>query len=101
MVIGTFKMELIMIILLYVLDSILRLSISVLILYLFYAVGDGNKTLGFVYSVAICTLWYFIQLAKQNGLVRSYDFSSKVKSSLAMLLYSKISSLTSYSIKSS
>lgn len=48
----------------------------------------------------ICFIWYCNQVAKQTAFLLSYVLASKIKSALAMLLYSKISSLTSYIIKS-
>lgn len=44
LVIGTFKMDFIKIILLYLADAVLRLAISVLIIYLLYAVNNKNTT---------------------------------------------------------
>lgn len=101
LIIRTFKGELITIILLYIIDAILRLGISVIILYLFYAVADGDTQMAYIYVVVIIVILYFSQLAKQTSFLNSYILASKIKSSLAMLLYAQVSSLTSYMIKSS
>jgi hypothetical protein len=57
--------------------------------------------MAYVYAAIIVCIWYFAQLSKQTGFVRSGVLASRIKSSLAILLYAKISSLTSYIIKSS
>lgn len=99
--VKTFKHDIISIILLFIIDSILRLSISALIFYLLEAVSENSKTMAYVYAVIICGIWYADQLVKQNAFVKCYVLTSRIKSALAMLLYGKISSLTSYIIKSS
>ena len=40
-------------------------------------------------------------VVRENAYLKSYVLASKIKSVLAMLLYGKVSSLTSYVIKSS
>lgn len=46
-------------------------------------------------------VWYFAQLFKQKSFLKSSLLASRMKSGLAMLLYAKISSISSYTIKSS
>jgi ABC-type multidrug transport system fused ATPase/permease subunit len=77
------------------------MGISVIILYLFNAVADGETQIAYIYVAIIITIIYFNQLVKQTSFLQSYVLASRIKSSLAMLLYAKISSLTSYVIKSS
>ncbi len=77
------------------------MGISVLILYLFNAVADGEIRMAYIYVAIILIFLYFNQLIKQTSFLQSYVLASRIKSSLAMLLYAKISSLTSYVIKSS
>lgn len=101
LIIRTFKGELITIILLCIVDGMFRMGISVIILYLFDAVADGETQIAYIYVGVIILLLYFSQLTKQTSFLRSYILASQIKSSLAMLLYARISSLTSYVIKSS
>lgn len=68
---STFKMNLIKIILLYLLDAILRLTISVLIIELLYSVNSNNTTLGFIYVIVICVIWYCDQLARHTASLMS------------------------------
>lgn len=79
----------------------LRLGISILILHLFNSVYDSSYTIAYIYTAIIITLWYLNQLFRQTSFVRSYILASRIKASLAMLLFAKTSSLTSYIIKSS
>jgi ABC-type multidrug transport system fused ATPase/permease subunit len=101
LIVRTFKGELITIILLCIVDGMLRMGISVIILYLFNAVADGETQMAYIYVGMIIVILYFSQLTKQTSFLNSYILASRIKSSLAMLLYARISSLTSYVIKSS
>lgn len=82
-------------------DSLCRLTFSVLILYLFEAVNNGNTQTAYIYIAIMMTLWYLCQLFKQSGCIVTYTMASNIKAGLAMLLYAKISKVTSYVIKSS
>ena len=82
-------------------DAIFRISISVIILYLFTAVANGEVRIAYAYAGIIMGISYFCQLMKQWGYVRGLQLGTRIKTSLIMLLYAKTSSLTSYVIKSS
>lgn len=99
--IQTFKESFVKIILLFCLDSVSRLAISVLIIYLFYAVNNGESKEGYIYTAIICAIWYGNMVVRETSELMSYVLASRIKSAFAMLLYGKISSLTSYVIKSS
>lgn len=101
LVTSIFKWELATVVTLFCIDSVFRIAISVLILYLFTAVADGEPTIAYIYAGIIVAISYICQLMKQTGYVRSHMTASRIKSSLSMLLYAKTSSLTSYVIKSS
>jgi ATP-binding cassette subfamily C (CFTR/MRP) protein 4 len=79
----------------------LRMGISVVILYLVNTVAAGNTQMAYIYVGVIIIIIYFSQLIKQSSYLKSYILASRIKSSLAMLLYARISSLTSYVIKNS
>lgn len=49
----------------------------------------------------ITVLWYFSQLARHLGYTKGNTLAARIKASLSILLYTKISSLTTYIIKSS
>lgn len=101
LVIQTFKSGFLFIIGVYIFDAFIRLAFSILIIYLFTAVNEGDLKIAYVYAAILMLLWYLTQLSKQIGFTESYILASRIKSALAMLLYAKISSLTSYVIKSS
>jgi len=73
----------------------------VLILYLFEAVAAANPTLAYIYSAILAFVFYLSQLFKQKGAVYTYFLVSKLKAALAMLLYAKVSKLTSCVMRSS
>jgi len=91
LLIITFKADLLISIFFACLDAITRLGFSVLVLYLFNAVADGNYTIAYIYCAIETVLWYFCQLFKQIGVTEAYVLASKIKAALAMLLYAKIS----------
>jgi hypothetical protein len=64
-------------------------------------VSDGDIKMAYIYAAIILVLWYFDQLQRQAGFIEGGILASRVKSALSMLLYSKVSSLTSYVIKNS
>jgi ABC-type multidrug transport system fused ATPase/permease subunit len=101
LVTSMFKWELATVVGLFCIDALFRITISVLILYLFTAVADGAVTIAYIYAGVIVLISYICQLAKQSGFVRSHMLATRIKGSLSMLLYAKTSSLTSYVIKSS
>lgn len=57
--------------------------------------------MSFIYAAIICLIWYFLQICKHHGYLESYLLATRIKSALTMMLYGKMSSLTSYIIKSS
>lgn len=89
-----------MVVLFCIFDACLRIGISVIILYLFTAVSDGETTKSYILSAAICIIWFFLQSLKQQAVVYSYILAARIKSGLLMLLYGKVSALTSYMMKS-
>ncbi len=99
-IIRTFKRDFLIILFCGLIDSMLRISISVLILYLFSAVSHLRNVEAFLEATAICIILYLAQLSKQQCFLYSYILGSRIKAALAMLLYGKISSLSSYMIKS-
>ena len=98
-IIRTFSAECLLIIIFCILDACLRICISVIILYLFTSVSDGDTTKSYLLSTTICVIWFLQQSLKQQSVVYSYILSARIKSGLLMLLYGKISSLTSYTMK--
>lgn len=101
LVLKTFKWEFIAGAAFFNVDALFRISFSVVILYLFEAVNTSNLTLAYILSAILITLWYASQLMKQSACIVTYILGSQIKGALAMLLYAKISKLTSYVMKNS
>jgi len=97
----TFKVDFLISISFCCLDAIARIGFSILVLYLFNAVGDGNYTIAYIYCSIEIVLWYLSQVFKMVGFIEASILAAKIKASLAMLLYAKISKMTNYAIKSS
>jgi len=72
---------------------------SLLILYLFQAFADNNVQQAIVYASILAILQYLGQLSKQNCGDIISSVTSQVKTGLGMLLYAKVSNLSSYTIK--
>lgn len=100
-IIGTFGCPLLKTLLIFLSEAILRILISVLILQILNAVSVGDTTMGFAYVAIICFIWYLLQLASSEEYLKSAMVMTQIKSALAMMLYAKISNLTSYMLKSS
>ena len=101
LVLRTFKWEFISILVNEIMDIIFRLGFSVAILYLFEAVVNRNLTLAYIFAAVLVFCWYLSQLFKQTADTESYLLASHIKGGFLMLLYSKVSKLTSYIAKSS
>jgi len=101
LLIRTFKIELLMLIVIFHLDAIARLGFSVLIFYLFNAVADENYTIAYIYCAIEIIFWYLRNLFIHVAFTEGYLLASRIKAALAMLLYAKISNTTNYVIKTS
>ena len=97
----TFKADLLISIIFACLEPFVRLGFSVLILYLFDAVAEGNYTIAYIYCAIEIILWYLRNLFIHVAFTEGYLLASRIKAALAMLLYAKISKMTNYVIKSS
>ena len=96
----TFKEDLVVAIILLSFAAALKLYFSYLILNLFQAVHQQNFTQAYIYCAVLTLIWYFAQLTNQ-----SYGFSStltapKIKATIYMFLYCKVSTLTSSVLRS-
>lgn len=83
------------------LDSALRLTFSLLIVFLFDAVIQQRLQGAYVLATVLLVIWYLSQLFKQTGNISIQLLFYKMKAGLAMLLYAKLSTMTAYSIKAS
>lgn len=101
MVLSAFKGDFIEILILFVVDALCRLTFSVLIIYLFQAVEERNLTIAYIYTGGLTLLWYLSQLLRQEGTIITSLLVNQIKAGLTSLIYAKISSLNSYSIKGS
>ena len=85
----------------YLIDFMFRITFSIIIFYLFEVIQSRQLGLAYMYSAILVLCWYMSQLFKQTADYLSYLLSSHLKAGFAMLLYTKISKITSYVVKSS
>jgi len=88
-------------VLLFHIDAVFRLAFSVFLLKLFQSAENNFKTMAYIYVAILSVFWYFSQLFKELATNTSNLLSIKIKSALAMLLYAKLSKLTSYVVNNS
>ena len=101
-VIGrTFKTEIITIIVLFHISIIFRVAFSLLFLDLLHAVEANDRTMAYIWIAILSVIFYIYQLFHEQGLNRSYILGTLIKSALAMLLYAKVSKMTSFVMNSS
>jgi hypothetical protein len=96
-----FKGEIVNLLILSVLDALLRIGISVLILYLFNAVTDNRMGSAYGYAAGVLVAWYLNQLARQATYVHVNLCYVRIKAAFGLLLYAKVSSLYNNAIKHS
>ena len=81
-------------------DTLSRLGFSIIIFYLFQAVTDLNLTLAYTYTAILTILLYLSILLRHSCSILVELTMSRLKAGFMMLLYTKISKMTSFSIKS-
>jgi hypothetical protein len=92
----TFKGDIFKAIGLFHIDVLFRLAFSALIIELFRAAQNDELRLAYIYVAILTIFWYLSTLFKELGMNTSYLLSIKIKSAFAMLLYAKLSKLTSH-----
>ena len=80
--------------------SLFRIAASVMILLTFETLAGDNFTKAYIYSGLLILCFYFYILLINSGLVASYQLGNNIKTALSILLYAKVSKMTSYVIKS-
>ena len=100
-VLSTFKIHILKITGFYILDSVTRVGFSILLYNLFLSVSAKSLKTSFIYVGILVVLWYLSVLFKQTNSMISYMFGSQLKAGLSMLLFSKLSQLTAFSLQSS
>lgn len=81
-------------------DTLSRLGFSIIIFYLFQAVTDLNLALAYTYTAILTILLYLSILLRHSCSILVELTMSRLKAGFMMLLYTKISKMTSFSIKS-
>lgn len=85
---------------LYLLELIFKLGFSVLLGYLFRAVADGQAGKAYAYAGASSIVWFIGQVFRHNAYYSIPIISCRIRAGLILLMYAKVSRLTSFSAKS-
>lgn len=99
LIMRTFKAEIQVVLAFYILSSVIKFGSSLVILMLFESISDDDYNKAYIYSAIVVVLWYLYQLTSNAGYIDTYLLGNKIKTALSMLLYSKISKMTSFDMK--
>ena len=80
--------------------TILKLSFSYLILFLFEAVHQQQFSVAYIYCAVLSLIWYVSQLTEHLYGHYTFLMAPRIKAVLSMFLYLKVSTLTSSVLKS-
>ena len=80
--------------------TILKLSFSYLILFLFEAVHQQQFSVAYIYCAVLSLIWYVSQLTEHIYGHYTFLMAPRIKAVLSMFLYLKVSTLTSSVLKS-
>jgi ABC-type multidrug transport system fused ATPase/permease subunit len=78
--------------------SFLRIAASVMILLLFETLAAYEFTRAYIYCGLLLVFWYFYLLLINTSLVGSYQLGIHIKVVLSLLLYAKVSGMTTYMV---
>ena len=98
---ATLKCELITLCILFSLEGVSRLCFSYLVFFLFEAVHLERYSEAYIYCSILTVLWYASQILEHLGLNGAFFVGPKIKAVLSMFMFSKISTLTSFALRSS
>jgi hypothetical protein len=85
---------------LYFLELVFKLGFSILLGYLFSAVAKGETGTAYVFAGASSAVWFLGQIFRHNAYYSIPIISCRVRAGLILLMYAKVSRLTSFTAKS-
>lgn len=85
---------------LYFLEMVFKLGFSILLNFLFKAVMKGNTSEAYIYAGISSAIWFLGQIFRHNAYYSIPIISCRIRAGLILLMYAKISRLTSFAIKS-
>ena len=88
-------------ILLYFLELAFKLWFSGNLMNLFLAISEGNTRQAYIYAALACVIWFFGQVFRHNAYYSIPIISCRVRAGIVLLLFAKVSRLTSFSAKTS
>ena len=68
---------------------------------LFLAISEGNTKQAYIYAAVACVVWFFGQVFRHNAYYSIPIISCRVRAGVILLLFAKVSRLTSFSAKAS
>ena len=104
MMLKQFSFEIFVSFVLFLLELCCKLGFSVLIQLLFDRVselGEGNnKQIAYIYAVCSGVVLILSQISRNNGMYESRILSSRLKAQMIFMIYTKISKISMFSVKS-
>ena len=88
-------------IVLYFLELAFKLWFSGNLMNLFLAISKGESGQAYGYAAAACGIWFFGQVFRHNAYYSIPIISCRIRAGVILLLFSKVSRLTSFSAKAS
>jgi ATP-binding cassette subfamily C (CFTR/MRP) protein 4 len=78
-----------------------KLAFSILLQFLFVAVGNDEKSLAYIYAFFSTFVWFIGQVSRHNAFYQSPILGNRIRSGMILILFAKISKLSQYIVKSS
>jgi len=88
-------------IVLYFLELTFKLWFSGNLINLFLAISEGNTRQAYIYADLACAIWFFGQVFRHNPYYSIPIISCRVRAGVVLLLFAKVSNMTSFSAKTS
>lgn len=88
-------------IILYFFELAFKLWFSGNLMNLFLAISEGNSSQAYIYAAIACGIWFFGQVFRHNAYYSIPIISCRIRAGVILLLFSKVSRLTSFSAKTS
>lgn len=88
-------------IVLYFLELAFKLWFSGNLMSLFLAISEGDKREAYIHAAVACVIWFCGQVFRHNAYYSIPIISCRVRAGVVMLLFAKVSRLTSYAARAS
>lgn len=85
---------------LYLGEAAFKLIFSIILKFLFDAVADNDKSKAYIFAFCGGFSWFLSQICRHNGFYQAPIIGARSRAGLIFLVFTKLSSMTQYVIKS-